>query len=481
MNINNQSQHDWNLNRIYKASKTDQLYLLEFKDDKVQSKTGWGFIKATLKHVFYAVTSWSGAKNRAEENKQIAHLFKQNTALLSPGKEIKNLILVSPPNTEKIERRVKTLGSHAEFVKRFGEVPVVDGKAIPTLDQLRGAFLLGSQLARYYDMSTNKTRAPYARAIQEIMVGEAVRNIPMPEDDLCFTCQELQKFDTVSPLKMPDGKRVVHNPYTWLIETTGVYTANRTDDGRKQACDQCINAFIDDLFRTDHFVISGRKHELEGNALEERLGIFREIKQDFVAKLNPEFIRGAENYNAGLPAIFGYSEGVMYDKLEAACRREVGKREEVGDDFTDRLLENFNFTEEELAPLVQHFDGNEEEAKERLNTLLKFHMLKVALLVNQRSSAPEQGSAFIPFNDKMAEHNLYATQNYGKHIIEPDSYAGTTLYRYNLVEQNDLLVGVEIGFKMPSLSVNAPCEVIELRNVVVSPLAVDYLDRIISA
>ena len=400
---NNENTHNWNLIRIDSAISKQNLYLQDFKDNKIQMKKGFGYLFARLRHIFYSVIDRTGDKNLAVEKRQLAALFEKNQRLLeadavkietSPFK-----IKASPFHDKNFEARINRITSllrqfnsnavtldllvlHSDFKKRFGEVPIENGVPMPTLKQLKAAFAIAKPLQNDFDMSTGITRARYARAIQTIMVGSPAAELPMPEDDICFTCKELKEaeiFETETEYK--DGLE-------WQIKDSSLYKGgidnppNRTLEGMQAALVGYTDQFFMDFLRGIHAtktvrseytsesfkMVEDRKVLLSQN--EKRMGVFTALRTEFLGALkDPKFMKRTRDYNETFVPNFGFPPNFSHDQCLALIERsfDTGRRG-AGQIFQDiwvtDFLKLFTFSKESSDDFSILVDFNNPERRE---------------------------------------------------------------------------------------------------------------------
>ncbi len=76
---------------------------------------------------------------------------------------------------------------------------------MPNQLQLKSAFEMAFEKLPLLmkNRKTKEIRAFAARCIQTMMLGKKVKEVPYPEDDVCFTFQEVKDFQDILPMKLP--------------------------------------------------------------------------------------------------------------------------------------------------------------------------------------------------------------------------------------------------------------------------------------
>lgn len=378
----NKNIHDFNLTRIDDAVSRQKLYLIDFKDHQIQQKKGFGYLFARLRHVIYSIVDRTGDKNLAIEKQQFQTLFEKNKELLNPQAEQipkKSLFTGKPySNSKLIERinivfqqlngREKVAGDlfvmHTDFQKRFGEVSIENGVPMPTLKQLKAAFSLAEPLQTDFDMSTAQTRAAYARAIQTIMLGPAAADLPMPEDDICFTCKELKAVE------LSEFETDYMDGIEWQLKDSSYYKggrdrpANKTPQGMHEALLDYTKQFFMDFCRGLHPTntmkqeysettskdVNGTKVKLSID--EKRMGIFSSIRTEFLEALNdPSFMRRTKNYTQIFRQSFGFPPDFDHKQCLTLIRDSLkegtkGAGQTFSDEWIEEFLKLFTFSDE---------------------------------------------------------------------------------------------------------------------------------------
>lgn len=323
---------------------------------------------------------------------------------------------------------------HKQFVKNYGPVPIVEGQLRPSLKQLKGAFSIAMDKIVPYlqDGLTPEGKILLARMTQYIMCGGQINAVEYPENEFCFTTDELSKVE--DKYELPER---FSNLYEWHIKERAelIENARKIEEITKQLAKSkeplkterletdlrklktnkenlisksvsgyLVNFFQDIIKRSSLIIFNNTSYNLFRNEKDSDL-LFSAIRDDFFNQmLDPKKQIAWIEYNKSLATSAGIPNDLSSKEFNQILSKNATKASsEIDQTKVNMIIARGSFTEQQKAKLLKNIDP--EKQKEHLAILesqLRSRMLQIMLTANQSALGVDP----LLMNGKLESHPL---------------------------------------------------------------------------
>lgn len=332
---------------------------------------------------------------------KIAYLEKYiETKKLLPEETLRDIIYVKqllyPPDKVLLDSAARRL--YLADLKKEGispEVPIdARGNPVPTQKQLelatKEAYRLFGEVPKF---ETDEAKAFFARTIQYFLVGEQLPYVPYPQDDCCFTYQEIQvKPEIVSNFR-------ASNFTLGVIGTKDVATV--------------LKQVMVDVSRgiPSLTIIFNKRPYAYPSDVSQLKALLVDIRTDFLLKgENPQFIESHRAMRKKLPV----SDKAFHELIQRDLAKISGVDPEIKAQFAKLLTE--------FAQVSSNSELNEAWRVELLQLLIHLHQgLSAEILTPAGTLMLPEGYNNIEPQDHLVffEHNSISVKGFANLVIDP--------------------------------------------------------------